>query len=87
LERKGEKERERERERESEREREILSSFSKRFSPDVEIQYIFYRVTFSPNKRESLEFQVSLSFSLFYSPSPVFLYLRGLLAVLLRKNS
>jgi hypothetical protein len=55
-----------------EKERECFTdilSFLERFSPHVEIQYIFYRVTFSPNKRESLYFQVSLSFS----PPPQFL--------------
>jgi hypothetical protein len=42
--------------------REILS-FSERFSPHVvEIQYIFYRVTFSPKQRESLYFRENLSF-------------------------
>jgi hypothetical protein len=42
-------------EKERERFTEILSFFE-RFSPHVEIPYIFYRVTFSPKRRESIYF-------------------------------
>jgi hypothetical protein len=50
---------------------EILS-FLERFSPHVEIQYIFYRAL-SLQKGENLSTSkfLSLSFSLFLSPSPV----------------
>jgi hypothetical protein len=61
----------RKREKERESFTEILS-FLERFSPHVEIQYIFYR-TLSLQKGENLSTSKFLSLSLSFSPPPQFL--------------